>query len=248
MEWSWTFPGSATAGKYLRAVSSTQDNVAWAFIQADEVRFTPVTGSSLTSTNVADVLEELSEQTFSLSTLSDVMFATGDPQFCALLTYDGAHWTSTDPLSINELLQWNGSAFIGVTALTNVNVTTPAGGDTMSYDFGIASWINRKGYVNIGATSSNVTIGDSNNYATVRFTPSASLQIVNSGLSNDGEKTTLIIVTSGTTSRNITAGSNVVMTGTLATGTVDAVAYVLTFVTDGASGKMYEVSRAGPMS
>ncbi len=55
----------------------------------------------------------------------------------------------------------------------------------------------------------------------------------------------MIIATSGTSSYNITAGSNVKMNGALATGTVDGKYWTLTFRSDGVT--LFEIGRTGPM-
>jgi hypothetical protein len=57
--WAWSYPETGSASQYLRRVSSTQDDVEFANIDAAEVEFTPSTDSTLTSDNVADALEEL---------------------------------------------------------------------------------------------------------------------------------------------------------------------------------------------
>jgi hypothetical protein len=59
--WGWKFPTSGTARKYLIQINSTQDNAAWSTPEATDIHFTPVTGSSISSTNVADALEEIAE-------------------------------------------------------------------------------------------------------------------------------------------------------------------------------------------
>jgi hypothetical protein len=58
--WGWKTPSGGTARQYLVQQSSTQDDTAWETPQADDIEFTPPTGSTLTSTNVADAIEEIS--------------------------------------------------------------------------------------------------------------------------------------------------------------------------------------------
>jgi len=57
--WSWKFPEGGTTGKFLRQASNTQDDTEWATPDATEIGFTPVTGSSISSSTVAGALEEL---------------------------------------------------------------------------------------------------------------------------------------------------------------------------------------------
>lgn len=56
-----------------------------------------------------------------------------------------------------------------------------------------------------------------------------------------GKRVVLMVLTSGTTSRTITFGTGFKPTATLATGTVSARVFVLTFVSDGTN--LYEASR-----
>ncbi len=56
--WGWKFPTGGTAGKILVQQSGTQDNAAWETPDASLIGFEPVTGSTLSSTNVADAIEE----------------------------------------------------------------------------------------------------------------------------------------------------------------------------------------------
>lgn len=58
-------------------------------------------------------------------------------------------------------------------------------------------------------------------------------------------KITLIVLTSGTTSRTLTFGTGFITTGTLATGTVTAKRFVLEFITDGTN--VIEMSRTAAM-
>ena len=56
-----------------------------------------------------------------------------------------------------------------------------------------------------------------------------------------GKQVTLLILTSGTTSRTITFGTGFKPTGTLATGTVTARVFVINWVSDGTN--LYEAGR-----
>ncbi len=58
--WGWKFPSSGSARKYLVQQSSTQDDAEWETPIADDIDFVPLTSSALSSSNVADALEELS--------------------------------------------------------------------------------------------------------------------------------------------------------------------------------------------
>jgi hypothetical protein len=188
-----------------------------------------------------------------LANLSDVTFATGDPQISALLTFDGVSWSSTSPLAPGEYLKWDGSSFVGetpsfateLTELTDVVITSPNlnGGDVLIRNAS-SQWVNRPPYENLGSTSSTVSNPDGN--SVVRFTPTANISLQASGTPL-GVPVTFIIVTSGTSSYNITAGAGTVMNGTLATGTVSGKVWTITFIKDLQSTNYYEISRSGPM-
>ncbi|MDP2941988.1 MAG: hypothetical protein Q8O36_00520, partial [Candidatus Omnitrophota bacterium] len=60
-----------------------------------------------------------------------------------------------------------------------------------------------------------------------------------------GQKINLVITTSGTSSFTLTFGSNFKSTGTLATGTVSAKVFVVSFVSDGTN--LNEVARTTAM-
>lgn len=60
-----------------------------------------------------------------------------------------------------------------------------------------------------------------------------------------GSRASIIVLTSGTNSYNITFGTGFKTTGVLATGTVSAKTFVVSFVSDGTT--MIEVSRTAAM-
>ncbi len=60
-----------------------------------------------------------------------------------------------------------------------------------------------------------------------------------------GQRLTLVITTSGTSSRTLTFGTNFKTTGTLATGTSDGKVFVIDFVSDGVNYN--EVARTTAM-
>jgi hypothetical protein len=57
---------------------------------------------------------------------------------------------------------------------------------------------------------------------------------------------TVIIVTSGTTSRTVTFGTGFATTGTLSTGTTADIRYTVSFVSDGT--RLIETGRTGPIT
>lgn len=76
------------------------------------------------------------------------------------------------------------------------------------------------------------------------ITPAETETINATGMVN-GERLTLVVVTSGTTSYTLTLGTGFKSTGTLATGTVTAKTFVLSFICVG--GVLIEVSRTTAM-
>ena len=79
---------------------------------------------------------------------------------------------------------------------------------------------------------------------TVKVTPTAAATYTTT-VPAAGEHRTLIILTSGTTSRVITFGTGFKSRGTLATGTANARVFVFHWVSDGVN--LYEVSRTAAM-
>jgi Collagen triple helix repeat (20 copies) len=79
----------------------------------------------------------------------------------------------------------------------------------------------------------------------VKVTPTATATYT-STVPAAGKRVTLIVLTSGTSSFTITFGTGFKPTGTLATGTVAARVFVLTFVSDGSN--LYEASRTAAMA
>jgi len=257
--WGNKLPTGGTTNQVLLKLSATNQDASWATLGATMVSFTPSTASTLTSTNVSSAIEEIDAAlngfSASLSGLSDVRFGTGDPITGSFLYFGGSSWNASAPITPGDLLSWDGSTLVGVTPtaptmtlddLTDVTITSPSGGDTLVFDGASLSnkWVKRSAYNNLGSTGSAVVIGL---FATTRFTPTASLQIAIGGTCRAGEKTTLIIVTSGTTSFNITSGPNVAMNGTLATGTTSGKVWTLTFIYDASGTTLYEIARTGPM-
>lgn len=254
--WGWKTPAGGTARQYLIQQSNTQDDAVWETAQADDVAFTPSTGSTLTSTNVADAIEEAATSggtASSVSTLTDVLFATGDPLKGAMFYYDGVTWTATPALSSGQGFIWDGFFFNGFTPvdaladLTDVTISSLSlnGGETLYWDgTSAAKWKARNPYNSIGVTSSTVPIGSD---AVTRFTPGANLSLASAGSNKPGRQTTVIIVTSGTTSYDVSAGAGILMNGVLATGTVSGKVWTITFVYDLTSTQITEIARTGPM-
>lgn len=77
------------------------------------------------------------------------------------------------------------------------------------------------------------------------ITPSTSLTIVPTAITNGG-RITIVVKTSGTTSYTITFGSGFTASSTLSTGTVSGVYFTITFAGDGVN--LREVGRTAAMT
>lgn len=97
------------------------------------------------------------------------------------------------------------------------------------------------GYAVLAATATAMAF-DIND--TVKVSPSASATFTTT-VPLAGSEKNLIILTSGTVSRTITFGTGFKTTATLATGTVAARVFVLSFVSDGTN--LYERNRTVAM-
>jgi len=73
----------------------------------------------------------------------------------------------------------------------------------------------------------------------------AQTETINATNLTAGQRVSLVITTSGTTSYTLTFGTNFKTTGTLATGTVSAKVFVVAFVSDGTN--LNEVARTTAM-
>lgn len=115
--WGYKLPIDGNTRQVLLKASNTNQDAEWGDLDASDISFTPVTGSGISSTNVAAALEELSTSISSggvaLSELSDVQFATSsDPTEGALLMYDGSAWTAAgEGATSGQLLRWSGTTW-----------------------------------------------------------------------------------------------------------------------------------------
>jgi hypothetical protein len=240
--WGWKFPSGGTIRQYLVQQSSTQDDAAWETPQADDIAFTPVTGSTLTSTNVADAIEEVSSAAAvvpALSELSDIAFTTGTPLLGSVLYYDGVSWLATEaPVSGFDppLLAWDGSAWLSL-AQTDLEIayTQLTGSKTSLRDTTMTA------LGNTGTVSLDPSLG--NIFTT---TPSGALTINASAIA-PGAEITVIINTSGTSSYNVTFGSNFKSQGVIATGVTTGKTFVVKFIGDSGLYGLLETSRTAAM-
>lgn len=114
----------------------------------------------------------------------------------------------------------------GTTALTlsSAQIATFAGDVVTAGNF-------TGGYSTLAAGTTAMAFGT---YSVVKVTPNATATFTTT-IPAAGSRMTLIVLTSGTTSYTITFGTGFKTTGTLATGTVSARYFMVSFVSDGTS-------------
>jgi hypothetical protein len=97
--WGYKLPAGGTARQYLIKINSTQDNAAWGAPLATDIQYTPSTGSSLSSGDIGDVIEQL--ENLIDTTTSGLTFDAVDITFTPMT---GSVLTSTDVASALEEL------------------------------------------------------------------------------------------------------------------------------------------------
>jgi hypothetical protein len=231
--WGWKLPTGGTSREYLIKQSSTNQDADWGVPQADDIDFTPVSGSALTATNVADALEELSTSGGggggggSVSDLSDVVFATGDPQFGSMLTFDSVSWVGTAEPVNGQVLRFDGSEWVPID-LKFSNIDN---------NLSIAQFRS-------ASTSTNVSAGTIDPRVDNCFTcgvTTSTFTLNASSVAMLGEFTVIFYQLDGGTSITVTLGTNFKSTGTVALGSVAGKAIVMKFFCDGSS--IFEISR-----
>jgi hypothetical protein len=142
-------------------------------------------------------------------TASDFLDAAG-----AALFIDGAAATFQVPIDANGVSVTANNAVIGLGGISNGGVITHS-------------------YTNIGTISANQDLSFEL-FTVIELTVGANITLSNTVCPPAGTECTLILVTSGTTSRTVIfSASSFRITGTLATGTLTGRRFVLTFVSDG---------------
>jgi hypothetical protein len=152
----------------------------------------------------------LTDQLQALSvTVSDFLYVAG-----GALLVDNAAATFEVPIDANGVSITANNAVIGLGGISNGGIITHS-------------------YTNIGTISSAQDLSFES-FTVIELTVGASITLSNSICPPAGTECTLILVTSGVTSRTVTfSASGMKTTGTLATGTLTGRRFVLTFVSDG---------------
>ena len=174
----------------------------------------------------------------------------GAVSYSELLTLDGiasSVQTQLDAKSPAASPTFTGTAVIpNITMSGSINAVSAA---ELSYLDGVTSAIQtqldaRQSRVYKGDYAANATALALATNDTAKLTPSAD-RTYTSTVPAAGQRATVIILTSGTSSYTLTFGTGFKTTGTLATGTVDAKVFVISFISDGTS--LIETSRTTAM-
>ena len=139
-------------------------------------------------------------------------------------------------------LEFQGSSYDG--KVTTLAITNPSASRTVTFPDG-------SGTVSVHRTTtlaagSTVSFAPASSVSCYTLTPAQdeTINAVTTGAVS-GRTYSLVITTSGTTSRTLTFATNIKTTGTLATGTADAKKFVISFIFDGTT--FTEVSRTTAM-
>lgn len=242
-----TFTGTATIPNItmsgsINSVSATELNYLDGVTSAIQSQFTakaPLAGPTFTGTLTAANITATG--TVVLPTATSI----GDVSYTELSVLNGVASTLTS----TEL-----NILDGVTATTaELNKLAGVPSTLTATELGYVDGVTSAIQTQLDAKQSRVYKGDYASDATAlalatndtaKLTPSAN-RTYTSTVPTAGQRATVIILTSGTSSYTLTFGTGFKTTGTLATGTVDAKVFVISFVSDGTS--LIETSRTTAM-
>lgn len=211
-------PDGGELGQVLFKLSGTNFNVGWRFLDAIYVTFEPSSESDLVSDNVADALEELEAK---------IASAVGAVSFDAIdITYSPSSASALVATNVGDALDELGERVVDFADLSG-NIS-PA-----------QSRNNTVALAGTGTVSLNPDLGE-----VFTMTPSGAVTL-NAASAPQGARVTLIVTTFGTSSYNVTPTTNFKSQGALATGTVSAKVFSISFVGDG--GNLVETGRTVAM-
>ncbi len=259
--WAWRYPGSGLAGMVPIQQSSTQDDVEFGYVQAENVEFTPSSDSSLTSDNVADAIEEAAN---AVGDAADMPYSPSSDSGLTSETVADA----LDELGVAVAAGGGGGAVEDLTNLV-MHSDDPSSGALIYYDGNLDEWTlsnlispNRCGQQmfwdpftfswrptnnNTLATSGTVNI-EPRDGPVFTIRPSGAVTLGVNAVNSANMEITLIVLSDGTSSYNITFDSgSFKSTGVLATGTVDQKHFVMKFIKDPITGFWLEISRTVAM-
>jgi hypothetical protein len=145
-------------------------------------------------------------------------------------------------------MEWVSSGGGGgsLATLTDVTITSAQQYDLLEFDNGSSKWINKqRGEVDLGTTSGSHAI-DPTTGSVFKITPNGAVTITNPGNAVPGQRCVFKVLTSGTTSYQVSFPTGFSVSGDLFTGVVNNKVYTIDFVMD-FSGTLCEVGRSKPV-
>lgn len=174
------------------------------------------------------------------------IFGTNKPPIAPPLSLSSHALVSKDNKVVvnayNSSLEFQGSTYDSKT--TKFSITNPTANRTATFPDGSGTVsLHSKAALTAGAT---VSFAPASSVSCYTLTPgeAETINAVTAG-AVAGRTYTLVVTTSGTSSYTLTFSTNFKVTGTLATGTVSAKVFVITFIFDGTN--FNEVSRTTAM-
>lgn len=224
-----SFPGGGELGQVIMKLSATEQDKGWRFLPAIYVAFDPSSDSALTSDNVAEALEELESKIATALSTATAAIATAlaglDAADIGFSPSSASGLIASDvAAALDELAARDPASFAGLSGHISASQR-----DSTATAFGAVS----------GTVSLDPSLGD-----LFLITPTGNVTINATG-SAPNAKITLIVQTSGTSSYNITFGSNFRSQGVLATGTASSKKFAVSFVGD--SVDLVETGRSPAM-
>lgn len=238
--WGYPLPTGGTQYEVLMKLSGADLDADWTTLDAAHVSFAPSTASSLTSTDVGSALEELETLVGtgggggggSIATLTDVVFATGDPAFGAILTYDSSVWRPTAEPANGQVLKFNSGEWTP-TDLSFPNI------------FGQLSVLQMRNATNFPALGTGATITiDPRDDNAFSCAPAGDATINATSTALVGEFLIVFYQLTGS-AITVTFGTHFKTAGTLSLGSTSGKVCIVKFFCDGSS--IYEMSRSGPL-
>lgn len=211
-------PDGGELGQVLQKLSDLSYHRGWRFLDAIYVTFEPSSDSDLPAGSVAETLEAL--EVWIASAVAAVSFDA------VAISYTPSSASALVSTNVGDALDELGERVIGfadvsgtISALQSRDPTVTALGTAGTVDL-------------------DPDLGD-----VFTVTPTGNITLNCDGPAN--AKITLIVLTSGTSSYNITPSANFKSAGALATGTVSGKTFTISFVGDGTN--LVETCRTGAM-
>lgn len=214
--WGFALPNGGSTHQALLKSSNADQAFAWTTLTASIVNFSPPTGSPLTATDVDTAINQLAT------------LAGSGGGASALASLSDVAFPTGSPAP-NDLLQFDGANW------TSTSLEFAGALSTQQLRNNAVTALNGLS----AAPSLNPNLGD-----VFTLTPSVDMTIA-AAVATAGAEITLIVTTSGATSRAISFGVNFKSQGPLNTGTATGKVFTVKFVGDGTN--LNEVGRTTAM-